>query len=243
MAIVAQKIDFDKVRKDKGWAPGDRLCCFKNAPAFLEVSTSRKLDQLKAKLADLEHQREQVAASGWQLEYKPEVYPTKKPNGKVFGNASTASGSKGYAYAVTFHDGKKHRKPIAPSQLGEFEAAHGRYLAVQKLNRQIAELVRQIDREVAIAAGQRSARTADATGKAVGDWDLHDTRENWPSGSYPHGQFSFVVFRWEARKTGTGVKRGRAIKKFPVSSLASPRQIEAIRQQAIAFIEDQKNAD
>jgi hypothetical protein len=197
-----------------------------------------KVESLKQELADLERQREEVAASGWQLQCKPEIFPTKKATGKVCGNCTTESGAKGYAFAVTYQSGKKRRTAIPPNQLGEYEAAYRRYQRVQELTRQIKALTHQIDREVAIAAGTKSSRTTDATGKQAGQYDLHDTRQNYPCGAFPYGQFSFVVFRWEQRKDGTGLKRGAAIKKISVPINADAAEIEAAQQDAIAYVKE-----
>jgi hypothetical protein len=76
-------------------------------------------------------------------------------------------------------------------------------------------------------------RLADVAGKQAGQLDIFCTRDG--RAKKAGAAFSFVVFRWSTGKLG--LKRGNAIKRFPVAAGASVEQVEAARKRAIAFLQ------
>lgn len=193
-----------------------------------------RLDSLLEQYEALLQKRQQVLAQGEIIHRKPEIFPTVKKGGrKYYGNAQSETGAWGYAFLTIIQGGRKKRFSIPPSELGRYESAYARGCEVKRIDRELKKLSRQIDRQSAIAKGLSTSRLIDTAGKWAGQPDLYCTRDG-RTGKENAG-FSFVVFRWQT-KVGGGLKRSKALKRFPVAARATPEQIEAARQRAIAFM-------
>jgi len=206
------------------------LVCLKLVVSATKTQVNTLLEQYEA----LMQLRRQVLARGEILQRKPEVFATVKKNRKVCGNVQSESGAKGYAFITVVQGGKRKRSSIQPSELGRYEAAYERGQEIKRLDRELRRLTKQIDRLAAIASGSTQSRLADADGKAIGQPDLHCTRDGRAGDA--DAAFSFVVFRWEKSQTGK-LKRGQVIKRFQVMAGATAEREAVVQQQAIAFLQ------
>lgn len=223
------------------WFDGDALGRLL-LPAQLElVRQDRhaiKLNRLQVELDSLIARREALVKSG---EVRPgcwiEKFPTKKPTNTICKNVDG-----GYAFWCWMQNGKVKRKSITPADLGQAEAIEERTQQLKKLNQEIDKLQRQLDRAVAVCAGSALNYIPDSEGKQAGQWDLLDTRDNYPAGQFPHARFAFVVFQWRSNARG-GLSRGKAHKKFHVPIDAATDKIETVRLKAIELVRQLGSGD
>ncbi|MFQ3618467.1 MAG: hypothetical protein SNJ50_17395 [Cyanobacteriota bacterium] len=220
------KVRIDGYAVDMVWPLG----CLK----VVVSPVATRLDSLKEQYEALLQRRQHVLAQGEIIKRKPEIFPTVKKSRKVCGNVQSKAGVKGYAFLTVVQNGHKKRFAIPPSELGRYEAAYARGLEVRRIDRELKKLTRLIDRQSAIANGARIYCAADSFGKQAGQLDLYCTRDGRSPSS--GSGFSFVVFRWQPKADGKGLKRSNALKRFDVAARATPEQIEAVRQKAIAFM-------
>lgn len=205
-----------------------RLLLPEQLQAFRTNRHTQKLDNLQAKLEDLQAQRDAILAQG---EVQPgcwlTMYPTTKGSGKKCGNTDG-----GYAFWCWQQNGKTKKKAIQPNELGHYENIHNRTKKLKAVNQAIARIEKQIDACVSVCAGSKISYKPDTTGKSIGQYDWYDSRDQYPFGNYPHRTFNITVFQWQAAAKG-GLKRGKTIAKHRLSIDASPAEIEQARQWAI----------
>ncbi len=225
----AAKVRIDGYAVDMVWPLG----CLK--PVVSRAAT--RLDSLLEQYEALSQRRQHVLAQGEIIRRKPEIFATVKPGSrKACGNVQSETGAKGYAFLTVVQNGRKKRFAIPPCELGRYEAAYARGLEVRRIDRELKRLSHEIDRQSAIAKGFSNCRVIDSAGKQAGQLDLYCTRD----GQKSYASFSFVVFRWQLKADGSGLKRSKALKRFRVAARATPEQVETVRQRAIAFMQRQQ---
>lgn len=123
--------------------------------------------------------------------------------------------------------GKTNRHHLTKVEYARYRAAKYRYDRIQALESQLD----QASQAIADIERGKQHRKPSAEGKVEGQWEIWDTRNTYPPGSYPSKTFAFIVYQWVFKNGRLQCRSQKRFGEIPVDDSAAVERAQARAEQ------------